>query len=153
VAVVTARELRPDLAVASHASDPAHAARLRRMRLDEVVVPALLGGLRLGSEAIRPAVVEFLDGILGREAGGEETALCGLAVAEGAPAAGKTLVEAGFGGVLGVEALALREPGHRDFAYNPAPDRRLAPGATVAFLADGKRYAAVRAALAPGAPR
>ncbi len=64
VTTVTARLLNPRLRIIARAATERSMERLRHAGADSVVSPALIGGMRMASELIRPAVVGFLDMML-----------------------------------------------------------------------------------------
>ena len=64
VTTITARQLNPKLRVIARAANERSMERLRHAGADGVVSPALIGGMRMASELVRPAVVGFLDMML-----------------------------------------------------------------------------------------
>lgn len=64
VITVAARRLNPALRIIACAADPAHAPKMRVAGADATVSPTAIGGLRMASEMVRPAVVSFLDTML-----------------------------------------------------------------------------------------
>jgi len=67
--VVTARSLNPNLRIITQCLHEETIPKMIKAGADKVVSPAMIGGLRIASELIRPAVVDFLDTML-REGGG-----------------------------------------------------------------------------------
>src|SRR6185295_8361606 len=61
VTTITARQLNPRIRIVARAVGDRVAERLRSAGADAVVSPALIGGMRMASELIRPSVVSFLD--------------------------------------------------------------------------------------------
>jgi len=64
VTTITARQLNPKIRVVARAANDRAVARLRQAGADAVVSPALIGGMRMASELVRPSVVGFLDMML-----------------------------------------------------------------------------------------
>src|SRR5205085_1757184 len=64
VTTITARQLNPRIRIIARALDERAMERLRHAGADGVVSPALIGGMRMASELVRPAVVSFLDKML-----------------------------------------------------------------------------------------
>lgn len=64
VIVFTARQMRPDLRIVAKCRDIKHLDKLQKAGADSVISPYLIGGLRMVSEMVRPAVVSFLDMML-----------------------------------------------------------------------------------------
>lgn len=62
--VLSARALNDKLRILSKADDHGAAAKLRRAGANDVVLPALIGGMRIASTLVRPTVVQFLDEML-----------------------------------------------------------------------------------------
>lgn len=61
--VVTCRQLNPQLHVISSCKDPEFSGKLELIGA-EVVIPSVIGGLRMASQMIRPRVVRYLDRML-----------------------------------------------------------------------------------------
>jgi voltage-gated potassium channel len=132
--VVTARQARADLRIASLAWDAAAERRLRRAGVD-CVSPGLIGGRRLAAEVLQPELTGFLDRMLVDPRG---VRVESVAVRDGAPAAGLSLGSADLPGTVGVRAIALLPPGAQapDFVPNPGPEEVLVPGTRLVALAD-----------------
>jgi voltage-gated potassium channel len=152
VVVVTARQENPSTRILSRAQSRESAERLRRAGAHDVVAAAMVGGMRLASEAIRPTVVRFLDLALGHEETREGFRFAGLRVPAGSPCGGRTLGEIAFGEATGLRVLALRDPGEKAFRYNPAPGWVIREGTELAVVATGAEIERARAFLAGRAP-
>jgi len=59
--VLTARQLNPKLTIISRAETEAHIPRLKMAGADRVVLPNMIGGLRMAQSVIRPTAITFLD--------------------------------------------------------------------------------------------
>ena len=154
VITLTARQLNPRLRVVSKVQDIEQEAKVRKVGANTVVSPQHIGGLRMASELVRPAVVDFLDTMLrdkDRNLRIEE-----LVIPSGSPAVGGPLRKAGLDRVPGILLLAVRRPGGR-WQYNPTRDRRVEAGETLIFLGsptDRRRIREVLGARPEGrAPR
>jgi voltage-gated potassium channel len=64
VICLTARQLNPAMKIVVRSTDVAHSRKLRRAGANKVVSPNYIGGLRMASEMIRPAVTNFLDDMI-----------------------------------------------------------------------------------------
>jgi len=64
VTTISARQLNPKLRVVARVAGERSAARLKQAGADAIVSPALIGGMRMASELVRPNVVSFLDMML-----------------------------------------------------------------------------------------
>jgi len=61
VICLTARQLNPNLRIVAECNAIANSGKMKRAGADAIVSPSFIGGLRMASEMIRPAVVSFLD--------------------------------------------------------------------------------------------
>ncbi len=64
-AVLTARELNPNLKIISRASEDTSEGKLRRAGADNVIMPDKIGGTHMATLVTRPDVLEFIDYITG----------------------------------------------------------------------------------------
>jgi voltage-gated potassium channel len=128
------RELNPSARIISRATEAAAGPRILRAGAHSIVNPDYIGGLRMVSESIRPAVVSFLD-IMMRDSKGvfriEEAH-----VQQGSELVGKTLGEVNIKERTGTLVLALRQPDSKDFSYNPPDDTKLEVGSILVVLAE-----------------
>ena len=62
--IITAREMNPNIKIVAKAVKDSSARKLMFAGANSVVLPNLIGGLRMASEMIRPTVVSFLDMML-----------------------------------------------------------------------------------------
>jgi voltage-gated potassium channel len=131
--VLTGRRLAPNARIIASTEQPQTEAKLRAAGADAVVSPSRIGGLRMASELIRPAVVTFLDRML-RQGGAlriEE-----VTVPDDANVDGQTLASLDVGAIPGAMLLAIRPTGKSEFTFKPAPDTELATGMTLVVMAD-----------------
>jgi voltage-gated potassium channel len=132
-AAITARSLNPGLRISAKGIDVRSEAKMKKAGADYVVAPAFIGGMRMVSEMVRPAVVTFLDMMLrDREKGlrVEE-----MAVPTGSRLIGKTVSQAKIGERTGALLVALRREESRDYDFNPGPDVRLKKGDILILMA------------------
>jgi voltage-gated potassium channel len=134
IGVLTARRLAPNVRIIATTDVPETEVKLRTVGADGVVNPTRIGGLRMASELVRPAVVTFLDTML-RQKGGtlrvEE-----VTIPQEADLADRTLGSLEIDEIPGALLLAVRLPSTGDFEFKPAADRRLEPGMTIVVMAD-----------------
>jgi len=69
VVVLTAKQANPAVKVVAECANPKNMEKMKLAGADSVVSPSRIGGLRMASEMIRPAVVSFLDQMLREENG------------------------------------------------------------------------------------
>jgi voltage-gated potassium channel len=129
--LVTARYLRKDLRIASEAHDPEASAKFRAAGADYVVSPTFIGGMRIASHILRPAVVDFLDAMLR----GDQTArVLEVMIGHGSELAGRTILDSHVHQKTGLLIVALRPPNSQDFVYSPQGDALLLPGTVVVLI-------------------
>ncbi|HRY29601.1 MAG TPA: potassium channel protein [Elusimicrobiota bacterium] len=119
--VVSAKGINPRLRVVAKSVDKGVREKFFRGGADSVVSPNFIGGLRMASGMLRPAVVSFLDTML-RDT---ESTLRVSEATVGGRAAGKTLEETVHRLGLDLVVLAVRAASGQDYAFNPKPKTRL----------------------------
>jgi voltage-gated potassium channel len=123
--VMTARQLNPSLRIIARVNEEENSQKMIRAGADKTVCPSHIGGLRMASELLRPAAVDFLDKMI-REKDGtlrvEEAS-----VASSSPISGKTLAEAQIPKRTGCVVVALRRK-DGSFQFNPSADTNLSTG-------------------------
>jgi voltage-gated potassium channel len=130
---VTARSLNPALRISAKGVDVRSEAKMKKAGADYVVAPAFIGGMRMVSEMVRPAVVTFLDMMLrDREKGlrVEE-----LTLPAGSRLAGQTVAQAKVAEKTGALLVALKRAGSDDYDFNPAPAVKLKEGDVLILMA------------------
>jgi len=134
IGVLTARRLAPNARIIAATDEPETEAKLRVVGADGVVNPTRIGGLRMASELVRPAVVTFLDKML-RQKGGtlrvEE-----VTIPAGADVGDQTLGSLEIDDIPGALLLAIRLPKTGDFEFKPQTETVLEPGMTIVVMAD-----------------
>jgi voltage-gated potassium channel len=116
--VVATRQSNPSCRIIARVTEMSHMERLKKAGADSVVSPNFIGGMRIVSELVRPAVVRFLDEMLR-----DKTASMRIeevTIAAGCDLEGKNLREADVRGRFGMNILAVKI-GDR-WTYNPAAD-------------------------------
>ena len=122
---ISARQLNPDVRIVSRCIDLVNQKKLLKAGADAVVAPAMIGGLRMVSEMVRPTVVTFLDTMLrDRRAIRFED----IRLPEGHKLVGKSLAEANFPTIADVNIIATRAGEESEFIYNPHGNLGLTAG-------------------------
>lgn len=105
--VISAKALNPNIRAIARASTEEAVKKLERAGADAVVSPYMTGGKRLASAALRPQVMDFVDGIL---SGGEKSIYLEefLLDEKTCPCLGQTLIEAGLRAKSGALVVAIR---------------------------------------------
>ena len=105
--VLSARTLNPKVRIIARASSSEAIQKLRRVGADEVISPYITGGKRMAAAALRPQVMDFMDGIFSsgdRTYYMEEFCLDPLVCTH----IGQTLRESKFRRTTGVLIIAIR---------------------------------------------
>ncbi len=130
---LTARSLNPKIRIVTKSIDVKSQNKMKKAGSDAVISPTFIGGMRMVSEMIRPAVVSFLDMMLyekERVLRVEE-----VSVPSGSSQAGKTLEEAKLGVKTGALLVALRREGSHKYEFNPSKETQIKENDTLIFMA------------------
>jgi voltage-gated potassium channel len=131
--VLAARRLAPKARIIASTERAETEAKLRAVGADAIVSPTRIGGLRMASELVRPAVVSFLDHMLRAK----EANLRVEEVSVGADvAAGATLADLRIDEVPGAVLLAVRQEHSDAFEFKPPVTTTLTPGLTLVLMVD-----------------
>ncbi len=105
--VISAKALNPKIRAIARASTEEAVKKLERAGADVVVSPYITGGKRLAAAALRPQVMDFVDGIL---SGGEKSFYLEeyLLAQETCPCLGQTLMETDLRSKSGALVVAIR---------------------------------------------
>ncbi len=133
----------------ARASDERALARLRSAGADAVVSPALVGGMRMASELVRPTVVSFLDLMLRDK--DQNLRIEEVRVPAHSPFAGRAVGEIDMRAV-GLLLLAVRETSSGRYVYNPAPDYELGAHAQLIVMGAPAGMQALRGRVNGAAP-
>lgn len=105
--ILSAKTLNPQIRAIARASNEEAVKKLRRAGADAVVSPYITGGKRMAAAALRPQVIDFVDGVLsgpGREFIMEEF----LVDATACPHVGQSLRDARLRSQTGALVIAIR---------------------------------------------
>jgi voltage-gated potassium channel len=134
IGVLTARRLASTARIVAATEEPETEAKLRMVGADGVVNATRIGGLRMASELVRPAVVTFLDKML-RQKGGtlrvEE-----VTVPTDADVADRTLASLKIENIPEALLLAVRMPQTGEFDFKPPSSTPLEAGMTLVIMAE-----------------
>ena len=124
---ITAKQLNPRVKVVSRCSHAKNIEKMEKVGADSVVSTASIGGLRMASVMVRPAVVSFLDVMLRdkRSFRVEEAAV-------GSSAEGKTLSSLHLENYPSTLILAIKKG--NDYVYNPPRNHRLREGEVLVIM-------------------
>lgn len=141
--VVSARQGNPNLRIVARCAEVANVGKLKRSGADAVVSPNFIGGMRMVSEMVRPAVVRFLDDMLRDKRAAyriEEVRL-----GDKSSGLGATLEEAKIRERFGMSVLALSASDTSAWTYNPDATEKIGPGMTLVVLGSAEQVAKLRA--------
>jgi len=132
LAVLSARELNPEILIVARANSEGSEPKLRRAGADRVVTPDAIGGHRLALALLRPAVHDLFNEIFSF---GVQIAIDvgQITIDPGSPFAGQTVARCDLRRVRNVSILAVREPGG-GFVLNPDANRVVAVGETLIVI-------------------
>jgi len=138
VIALTAKQLNPSVRVVTQCHDLKNADKMKSVGANAVVCPTHIGGLRMASEMIRPAVVSFLDMMLrdkDKNLRVEEATVPGDMV-------GRPVLDLELKARQDILMLAVRVGD--EWVYNPPEDFILPPGAKLVFLSTPEGRLAMR---------
>ncbi|MFH1530032.1 MAG: NAD-binding protein [Pseudomonadota bacterium] len=139
---LSARQLNPTLRIIAKGSDHSTDRKLKKAGADTVVSPAVLGGMRIASELVRPMATRFIDKMLRDPT--ETTRIEEIVIYEGSELSGKTIVSSKFRQRTGLQIVALLEPDSETYCYQPDVDKPLAPGTTLVVIGPVRMVAEAR---------
>ena len=141
---MTARMLNPGLRIISRMTNPQLHPKLIKAGADAVVCPNSIGALRMASEMIRPAAVDFLDHML--RSGKGNLRIHELTVTEKSKFLQKKIRECGLKERYGLLVLGVKKNAD-DIEFNPPPNHQLAIGTTLIVMGAVKEIARAREAF------
>jgi voltage-gated potassium channel len=131
LAVLTAREMNPDLLIVARAMTESSENKLRRAGANRVVSPYSIGGHRLALALLQPAVHDFLQQIFNLE---DLTVDIGqIVIREDSPMAGQTISDSDLRHIWKLTILAIHTA-DGTFTISPDAQHRLEPGETLIVI-------------------
>ncbi len=122
VICVTARQLNNKMRIVSHCKEPETQKKLHFVGADNVVSPSSIGGLRMASEMVRPAVTTFLDNMLRDR--NQNLRIEDIIISE--KYFGKKIEDLPLKNLKVTLIMALRD--NEEWTFNPKPDHILNHG-------------------------
>jgi voltage-gated potassium channel len=129
---ITARSLNPNLRIITKGLDLKSHEKMKRAGADSVVSPSFIGGMRMVSDMVRPAVVTFLDKMLYDKA--RSLRVEEVTVGAGSPLAGRTIAEAAIGEKTGAVLVAVKRVETAEYEFNPPSGRAIREGDILIFI-------------------
>lgn len=141
---MTARMLNPTARIISRMTNSRLKPKLLKAGATSVVSPNAIGALRMASEMIRPAAVEFMDNMLRSERG--ELRIHQITVTGTSPLAGKTIMKSGLRDQFNLLLLGVRRQ-NDEFEFRPPSSFVLEAGMTLIVMGDIENIHLAREAL------
>lgn len=145
--VLAAKQLNPELSIIARANEEEAEALLLKAGASHVVSPALIGGRKIASVILKPAVAEFLDKIFPEESSGFE--LNEIQVNAKSQFAGKTLKEINFENKFDFLILGVRKKEKKVFLA-PKPDLKLEVGDKIVIAGKASEFKKLQAQFRAG---
>jgi len=130
---ITVRNLNPRVRIVAKGIDVKSHGKMRKVGADYVVSPTDIGGMRMASQMVRPAVVTFLDTMLRDKEQGlrvEE-----VDVKTGSALAGKTVGDSGIRSKTRALLVAIKRGGAGGYDFNPSDLSVINEGDALIFMA------------------
>jgi voltage-gated potassium channel len=143
---LSARSLNSKLRIIAKGIDLKSHDKMKKAGADSVVSPAFIGGMRMVSDMVRPAVVTFLDMMLygkDRVLRVEE-----VEVGKGSAFIGKTIQESALRERTKALLVAVRKAETKEYEFNPPPDRMIREADILIFIGSPETVKAVERASA-----
>lgn len=138
---ITARSLNPDIRIVTKGIDVKSHKKMFKAGSNAVVSPEFIGGMRMVSEMIRPAVVTFLDMMLrDRE---DVLRFEEIHVEKNASFAGKTIAETNIDKETGSLLVALRRAGSDKYDFNPSRNTEIRENDVLVLIATPEMIAQI----------
>ncbi|AUC61555.1 voltage-gated potassium channel TrkA [Cyanobacterium sp. HL-69] len=144
--VISAKALNPSIRAIARANSEEAVKKLERAGADAVVSPYVTGGKRLAAAALRPQIMDFVDGIL---SGGERSFyLEEFLLEEDCLCLGQTLREAGLRARSGALVVAIRTP-NNGLIPGPNGESVLDEGDSLICMGTAEQLRTLNSILAP----
>jgi len=124
---LTARQLNPGIFIVARANNASHITRLEFAGANKVVLPHLIGGVRMAHSVLRPTVTDFLDLAV---RGNIDLQLEQLAVTAASAFVGKNLMESRIRQDFDLIVVAIKRASG-DLVFNPGPKELVLEGDTL----------------------
>jgi len=122
---LTAKQLNPKVHIVARADSEEHISRLERAGADRVMMPHVIGGMRMAQTVLRPAVTSFLElAMRGEEL---DLQLEQLEITPRSELAGKNLIESQIRPRFNLMIIAVKKPSG-ELIFNPDPKTALLAG-------------------------
>ena len=127
---LTARQLNPGISIIARANDASHITRLEFAGANKVVLPHMIGGVRMAHSVLRPTVTDFLDLAV---RGHIDLQLEQLEIGEASGFVGKNLMDSNIRRDFDLIIVAIKRA-EGNLVFNPGPREDLRAGDTLITL-------------------
>ena len=145
---LSARTLNPRLRIVAKGIELQSHTKMKKAGADAVISPTYIGGMRMVSEMVRPAVATFLDMMLRYRK--HVLRVEEVTVGEGSELIGSTVAKTGIGEKTGALVVAMRRAGQADYLFNPAKNTVIAQDDVLILIADPAMLKDIRKIAAQG---
>jgi voltage-gated potassium channel len=128
---LTARDLNPKITIIARGEFPTTEKKLLQAGADRVVMPAAAGALRMAAMITRPAALELIEVVAGRQIA--EVEVDEVTVAAGSPLVGMSVRDSQTRSRHGLLIVAFRRAGGK-LEFNPGGEAVFEAGASVVLL-------------------
>ena len=143
---LSARGLNPRLRIVTKGIELQSHTKMKKAGADAVISPTYIGGMRMVSEMVRPAVATFLDMMLRDRK--QVLRVEEVTVGEGSELIGSTVAKTGIGEKTGALVVAMRRAGQADYLFNPAKTTVIGQGDVLILIVDPAMLKNIRAMAA-----
>ncbi len=133
---LTARSMNPKIVITARATRTENYNQLRVAGANHVVMPNVIGGMRMAATMLRPEVVGFLDVMM--RSTGETLRMEQAPIPPGSPSAGKTLQEMEIPKKTGMIVLAIKRASGQ-YTFNPTSSESLQAGDVIIVVAPAEK--------------
>lgn len=128
---LTARTLNPKLTIIARGEFPTTEKKLLQAGADRVILPAAAGALRMAAMITRPAALELIEVVAGRQIA--EVEIDEVTIPEGSPLVGMTVRDSQTRSRHGLLIVAFRRAGGK-LEFNPGGDAVFEAGASLIVM-------------------
>jgi len=133
---LSARQFNPRIFITARAESPSAEKKLLRAGADRVVLPHLIGGIRMALVTLRPDIVDFMKVVGGDEKTG--FAIDEIEVLPNSSIANTVLRDSPIRCELGVLVVGIKKKG-KEMVFNPSPDTRIEAGDILIVIGENKK--------------
>jgi len=119
--ILSAKSLNPNLRIVARAVEESSLQKMKKAGASHVISPDIIGGTRMASVVLRPAIVDFLDTIC-KSSEDVSLKMEQVIIPQNSRLNGKTLKELQIPKETGLIVVSVRKKDSKSFTYNPGSD-------------------------------